>query len=82
MFATLIVTCAAPWMVIMMLGYVTRPADVTRRCRKSVTGASVAAARFSHSWHRRGLAARPVLAGSVLTFVNLPGPVVNLAVRS
>ncbi|MGW0201041.1 purine-cytosine permease family protein [Nonomuraea sp. NPDC003201] len=83
-FATLIITCTAPWMVIMMLGYVTRrgwydPEALQVFNRRQRGGRYW----FAHGWNWRGLAAWLVSAGLALLFVNLPGqfvgPLGNLA---
>ncbi|MFD0479558.1 cytosine permease [Nonomuraea thailandensis] len=83
-FATLIITCTAPWMVIMMLGYVTRrgwydPEALQVFNRRQRGGRYW----FTHGWNWRGLSAWLVSAGLALMFVNLPGqfvgPLGNLA---
>ncbi|WP_345154357.1 cytosine permease [Nonomuraea rubra] len=57
-FATLIITCTAPWMVIMMLGYVTRRGGTTRsRCRCSTGRQRGGRYWFTPGWNWRGLSA-------------------------
>ncbi|MEW1840579.1 cytosine permease [Nonomuraea angiospora] len=77
-FATLIITCTAPWMVIMMLGYVTRrgwydPEALQVFNRRQRGGRYW----FTHGWNWRGLSAWLVSAGLALLFVNLPGQFVG-----
>ncbi|MDP4504536.1 purine-cytosine permease family protein [Nonomuraea turcica] len=77
-FATLIITCTAPWMVIMMLGYVTRrgwydPEALQVFNRRQRGGRYW----FTHGWNWRGLSAWLVSAGLALMFVNLPGQFVG-----
>jgi purine-cytosine permease-like protein len=77
-FATLIITCTAPWMVIMMLGYVTRrgwydPEALQVFNRRQRGGRYW----FAHGWNWRGLGAWLVSAGLALMFVNLPGQFVG-----
>lgn len=77
-FATLIITCTAPWMVIMMLGYVTRrgwydPEALQVFNRRQRGGRYW----FTHGWNWRGLSAWLVSAGLALSFVNLPGQFVG-----
>ncbi|WP_327584760.1 cytosine permease [Nonomuraea sp. NBC_00507] len=77
-FATLIITCTAPWMVIMMLGYVTRrgwydPEALQVFNRRQRGGRYW----FAHGWNWRGLSAWLVSAGLALMFVNLPGQFVG-----
>ncbi|SEG53778.1 Purine-cytosine permease [Nonomuraea solani] len=77
-FATLIITCTAPWMVIMMLGYVTRrgwydPEALQVFNRRQRGGRYW----FAHGWNWRGLSAWLLSAGLALLFVNLPGQFVG-----
>ncbi|TMR23010.1 cytosine permease [Nonomuraea turkmeniaca] len=77
-FATLIITCTAPWMVIMMLGYVTRrgwydPEALQVFNRRQRGGRYW----FTHGWNWRGVGAWLVSAGLALMFVNLPGQFVG-----
>ncbi|MEW9555205.1 cytosine permease [Nonomuraea sp. NPDC050783] len=77
-FATLIITCTAPWMVIMMLGYVTRrgwydPEALQVFNRRQRGGRYW----FTHGWNWRGLSAWLVSAVLALLFVNLPGQFVG-----
>ncbi|WP_214326151.1 purine-cytosine permease family protein [Nonomuraea sediminis] len=77
-FATLIITCTAPWMVIMMLGYVTRrgwydPEALQVFNRRQRGGRYW----FTHGWNWRGLSAWLVSAAVALMFVNLPGQFVG-----
>lgn len=83
-FATLIITCTAPWMVIMMLGYVTRrgwydPEALQVFTRRQRGGRYW----FNHGWNWRGITAWLASALLALAFVNLPGqfvgPLGNLA---
>ncbi|RVX37774.1 purine-cytosine permease-like protein [Nonomuraea polychroma] len=77
-FATLIITCTAPWMVIMMLGYVTRRGwydpDALQVFNRRQRGGRY---WFTHGWNGRGLSAWLVSAGLALMFVNLPGQFVG-----
>ncbi|MFG1949180.1 purine-cytosine permease family protein [Nonomuraea sp. NPDC048826] len=77
-FATLIITCTAPWMVIMMLGYVTRrgwydPEALQVFNRRQRGGRYW----FTHGWNWRGLTAWLASALLALAFVNLPGQFVG-----
>ena len=77
-FATLIVTCTAPWMVIMILGYVTRrgwydPDSLQVFNRRQRGGRYW----FTHGWNWRGLSAWIVSALVALQFVNQPGQFVG-----
>jgi purine-cytosine permease-like protein len=77
-FATLIITCTAPWMVIMMLGYVTRrgwydPEALQVFNRRQRGGRYW----FAHGWNWRGMSAWIVSALLALAFVNLPGQFVG-----
>lgn len=77
-FATLIITCTAPWMVIMMLGYVTRrgwydPEALQVFTRRQRGGRYW----FDHGWNWRGITAWLASALLALAFVNLPGQFVG-----
>ncbi|WP_377268961.1 purine-cytosine permease family protein [Peterkaempfera sp. SMS 1(5)a] len=83
-FATLIITCTAPWMIVMMLGYVTRrgwydPEALQVFNRRQRGGRYW----FAHGWNWRGMAAWLVSAAVALLFTNIPGqfvgPLGNLA---
>ncbi|GAA3136114.1 MULTISPECIES: purine-cytosine permease family protein [Nonomuraea] len=77
-FATLIITCTAPWMVIMMIGYVTRrgwyDAEALQVFNRRQHGGRY---WFTHGWNWRGMSAWLVSAGAALAFVNLPGQFVG-----
>ncbi|MEV4807083.1 cytosine permease [Nonomuraea sp. NPDC049421] len=77
-FATLIITCTAPWMVIMMIGYVTRrgwyDAEALQVFNRRQHGGRY---WFTHGWNWRGMSAWLVSAGVALAFVNLPGQFVG-----
>ncbi|MDF2705672.1 MAG: nitrate reductase [Nonomuraea muscovyensis] len=77
-FATLIITCTAPWMVIMMLGYVTRRGwydpDALQVFNRRQRGGRY---WFAHGWNWRGMTAWLASAGLALMFVNLPGQFVG-----
>nr|WP_055507327.1 cytosine permease [Nonomuraea pusilla] len=77
-FATLIITCTAPWMVIMMLGYVTRRGwydpDALQVFNRRQRGGRY---WFTHGWNWRGMTAWLASAGVALMFVNLPGQFVG-----
>lgn len=77
-FATLIITCTAPWMVIMVLGYVTRRGwydpDALQVFNRRQRGGRY---WFTHGWNWRGLTAWLASAGIALLFVNLPGQFVG-----
>ncbi|MFE4723238.1 cytosine permease, partial [Streptomyces sp. NPDC056728] len=77
-FATLIITCTAPWMVIMMLGWLTRrgwydPDSLQVFNRRQKGGRYW----FAHGWNWRGMGAWLTSAVLALTFVNLPGQFVG-----
>lgn len=83
-FAVLIITCTTPWMVIMLLGLLTRrgwycPDDLQVFTRGETGGRYW----FSHGWNWRGMGAWIPSALVGLCFVNLPGqfvgPLGNLA---
>ncbi|MEV4555219.1 purine-cytosine permease family protein [Nonomuraea wenchangensis] len=77
-FATLIITCTAPWMVIMMLGYVTRRGwydpDALQVFNRRQRGGRY---WFTHGWNWRGMSAWLASALLALSFVNLPGQFVG-----
>ncbi|MFE2433023.1 purine-cytosine permease family protein [Streptomyces sp. NPDC059373] len=83
-FATLIITCTAPWMVVMTLGYVTRRGwydpEALQVFNRRQTGGRY---WFAHGWNWRGMGAWLVSAAVALLFTNLPGqfvgPLGNLA---
>ncbi|WP_055554834.1 cytosine permease [Streptomyces sp. NBRC 110028] len=77
-FATLIVTCTAPWMIVMVLGYVTRrgwyDAEALQVFNRRQRGGRY---WFTHGWNWRGMSAWLVSAVVALLFVNLPGQFVG-----
>ncbi|GAB2481643.1 cytosine permease [Streptosporangium sandarakinum] len=77
-FATLIVTCTAPWMVIMMLGYVTRrgwyDAEALQVFNRRQRGGRY---WFTHGWNWRGMTAWLLAAMTAILFVNIPGQFVG-----
>ncbi|MFJ8929498.1 purine-cytosine permease family protein [Streptomyces sp. NPDC102364] len=77
-FATLIITCTAPWMVVMALGYVTRrgwyDAEALQVFNRRQRGGRY---WFTHGWNWRGLSAWLVSACLALLFTNLPGQFVG-----
>ncbi|MBU8819338.1 cytosine permease [Mycolicibacterium goodii] len=83
-FAVLIVTCTAPWMVVMMIGWFTRrgwyDSDALQVFNRRQSGGRY---WFNHGWNWRGLTAWLVSAALSICFVNLPdqfvGPLGNLA---
>ncbi|MER5398502.1 cytosine permease [Streptomyces sp. NPDC002599] len=83
-FATLIITCTAPWMVVMALGYVTRrgwyDAEALQVFNRRQRGGRY---WFAHGWNWRGMGTWLVSAVVALLFTNLPGqfvgPLGNLA---
>ncbi|GAA2549331.1 purine-cytosine permease family protein [Mycolicibacterium diernhoferi] len=83
-FAVLIVTCTAPWMVVMMIGWVVRrgwyDSDSLQVFNRRQRGGRY---WFNHGWNFRGLGAWLASAALSLCFVNLPGqfvgPLGNLA---
>ncbi|MCO2565965.1 cytosine permease [Pseudomonas aeruginosa] len=77
-FAVLIVTCTTPWMVIMLIGLLTRrgfyrPDDLQVFTRGQRGGAYW----FEHGWNWRGMGAWIPSAAAGLAFVNLPGQFVG-----
>ena len=83
-FAVLIVTCTAPWMVVMMIGWFTRrgwyDSDALQVFNRRQRGGRY---WFNHGWNWRGLGAWLIAAALSICFVNLPdqfvGPLGNLA---
>jgi purine-cytosine permease-like protein len=83
-FAVLIVTCTAPWMVVMMIGWFTRrgwyDSDALQVFNRRQRGGRY---WFNHGWNWRGLGAWLTSAALSICFVNLPGqfvgPLGNLA---
>ncbi|MFJ4623892.1 purine-cytosine permease family protein [Streptomyces sp. NPDC088812] len=77
-FATLIITCTAPWMVIMMLGWLTRrgwyDADSLQVFNRRQRGGRY---WFAHGWNWRGMGTWLTSAILALLFVNLPGQFVG-----
>ncbi|MFT4265512.1 MAG: cytosine permease, partial [Nocardioides sp.] len=77
-FAVLIVTCTAPWMVVMMLGWVVRrgwyDSDSLQVFNRRQRGGRY---WFAHGWNWRGLLAWLSSAAIGLCFVNLPGQFVG-----
>ncbi|MEV4167285.1 purine-cytosine permease family protein [Nonomuraea dietziae] len=77
-FTTLIITCTAPWMVIMMLGYLTRrgwyDAEALQVFNRRQRGGRY---WFTHGWNWRGMTAWLVSAVVAILFVNLPGQFVG-----
>ncbi|MGY0019831.1 purine-cytosine permease family protein [Streptomyces sp. YJ-C3] len=76
--ATLIITCTAPWMVVMILGYVTRrgwyDAEALQVFNRRQRGGRY---WFTHGWNWRGLTAWLLSAVLALLFTNLPGQFVG-----
>ncbi|MDH0303159.1 MULTISPECIES: cytosine permease [unclassified Pseudomonas] len=77
-FAVLIITCTSPWMVIMILGLITRrgfyhPDDLQVFTRGQQGGHYW----FDHGWNWRGMGAWIPGAAIGLCFVNLPGQFVG-----
>lgn len=77
-FAVLIVTCTAPWMVVMMIGWATRrgwyDSDALQVFNRRQRGGRY---WFRHGWNWRGLGAWLVSATLSICFVNLPGQFVG-----
>ncbi|MFB4426240.1 cytosine permease [Streptomyces sp. QL37] len=77
-FATLIITCTAPWMIVMALGYVTRrgwyDAEALQVFNRRQRGGRY---WFTHGWNWRGLSTWLVSAVVALLFTNLPGQFVG-----
>ncbi|MBN3761774.1 cytosine permease [Burkholderia sp. Ac-20365] len=77
-FAVLIITCTTPWMVIMMLGYLTRRGFYKADDLQVFTrGQQGGAYWFHHGWNWRGLGAWIPSAVLGLCFVNVPGQFVG-----
>ncbi|GAP45369.1 transmembrane transporter [Streptomyces azureus] len=77
-FATVIITCTTPWMVVMMLGYWTRrgwydPEALQVFNRRQRGGRYW----FAHGWNWRGVTAWWVSALTGVLFTNLPGQFVG-----
>ncbi|MEQ6901588.1 cytosine permease [Nocardioides sp. YIM 152588] len=83
-FAVLIISCTAPWMVVMIIGWVVRrgwyDTDALQVFNRRQRGGRY---WFAHGWNWRGLGAWLVSAAMSICFVNLPGqfvgPLGNLA---
>lgn len=83
-FATLIVTCTAPWMVVMIIGFIVRrgwyDADALQVFNRRQTGGRY---WFNHGWNLRGMLSWLISAAVGLSLVNMPGqfqgPLGNLA---
>ncbi|MDT5001159.1 MAG: hypothetical protein QOK12_3264, partial [Mycobacterium sp.] len=83
-FAVLIVTCTAPWMIVMMIGWFVRrgwyDSDALQVFNRRQRGGRY---WFNHGWNWRGLGAWLVSAVMSICFVNVPGqfvgPLGNLA---
>jgi purine-cytosine permease-like protein len=77
-FATLIITCTAPWMIVMALGYLTRrgwyDADALQVFNRRQTGGRY---WFNHGWNWRGMSTWVISAVVALLFTNLPGQFVG-----
>lgn len=83
-FATMIITCTTPWMVVMMLGFYTRRGwydpDALQVFNRRQRGGRY---WFAHGWNWRGMTAWWVAAVIGVLFTNIPGqfvgPLGNLA---
>ncbi|WP_225076639.1 cytosine permease [Streptomyces sp. CoT10] len=77
-FATMIVTCTTPWMVVMMLGFYTRRGwydpDALQVFNRRQRGGRY---WFTHGWNWRGLTAWWVSALIGVLFTNIPGQFVG-----
>ncbi|MGJ5894965.1 purine-cytosine permease family protein [Streptomyces niveiscabiei] len=77
-FATMIVTCTTPWMVVMMLGFWTRrgwyDADALQVFNRRQRGGRY---WFAHGWNWRGMTAWWVAALVGVLFTNIPGQFVG-----
>ena len=77
-FAVLIITCTSPWMIIMILGLITRRgyyhADDLQVFTRGERGGRY---WFNHGWNWRGMGAWIPSAITGLCFVNLPGQFVG-----
>lgn len=73
-FATLIVTCTAPWMVVMIIGFIVRrgwyDADALQVFNRRQTGGRY---WFNHGWNLRGMLSWLISAAVGLSLVNMPG---------
>ena len=73
-FAVLIITCTAPWMIIMMIGYIVRrgwyDADSLQVFNRRQTGGRY---WFNHGWNWRAMAVWIFAAVMGIFFVNIPG---------
>jgi purine-cytosine permease-like protein len=77
-FTVLIVTCTAPWMVVMTIGWIVRrgwyDSDSLQVFNRRQRGGRY---WFAHGWNFRGLVAWLLAAAVGLCFVNLPGQIVG-----
>ncbi|MFG2826857.1 purine-cytosine permease family protein [Streptomyces sp. NPDC048434] len=77
-FATLIITCTTPWMVVMMLGFYTRRGwydpDALQVFNRRQRGGRY---WFAHGWNWRGMTAWWVSAVVGVVFTNIPGQFVG-----
>nr|WP_031487108.1 cytosine permease [Streptomyces bicolor] len=77
-FATVIITCTTPWMVVMMLGYWTRRGwydpDALQVFNRRQRGGRY---WFAHGWNWRGMTAWWVAALIGVLFTNIPGQFVG-----
>ncbi|SEB23957.1 MULTISPECIES: cytosine permease [unclassified Mycobacterium] len=77
-FTSLIVTCTAPWMIVMTIGWVVRrgwyDSDSLQVFNRRQRGGRY---WFNHGWNVRGLAAWLISAAVSVCFVNIPGQFVG-----
>lgn len=77
-FSVLIISCTAPWMVVMMIGWVVRrgwyDSDSLQVFNRRQRGGRY---WFAHGWNWRGLLGWLVPAALAICFVNLPGQFVG-----
>ncbi|MGA5506400.1 purine-cytosine permease family protein [Streptomyces umbrinus] len=77
-FATMIITCTTPWMVVMMLGFLTRRGwydpDALQVFNRRQRGGRY---WFAHGWNWRGMTAWWVSAVIGVLFTNIPGQFVG-----
>ncbi|MEV7140425.1 purine-cytosine permease family protein [Streptomyces tauricus] len=77
-FATMIITCTTPWMVVMMLGFLTRRGwydpDALQVFNRRQRGGRY---WFTHGWNWRGMTAWWVSALLGVLFTNIPGQFVG-----
>lgn len=77
-FAVLIITCTAPWMVVMMIGFVTRRGwydpDALQVFNRGQKGGRY---WFTTGWNWRGMSAWLLSAALGLAFTNIPGQFVG-----